>query len=164
MLTKHLYLFWKRLWGKSSFHLLVSGNTIQIFNLHSNSVLLEDLDHFRKSVCEEGPQLYPPRLQVEGHRDATGVTMSGVRPHAPVNHSFLLYHGFIIFMYINKILMKTTPQFFYILSVNYFVLIHSWRHSYAQCIWILPVSGEHVCISNIDLITFSQFVSLYILG
>ncbi len=56
-------------------------------------------------VCDEGllelwPLSYHPRLQVEG--DAVGVTMW------VVNHMvFFLYHGFIKFMYINKILMKT---------------------------------------------------------
>ncbi len=41
--------------------------------------------------------------------DMPWVKMSGVRPHATVNHMvFFLFHGFIIFMYINKILMKTT--------------------------------------------------------
>ncbi len=45
---------------------------------------------------------------------AAGVTTSGVCPHASVNHMvFFLYHGFIIFMYINKILMKTI--YFYIM-------------------------------------------------
>ncbi len=34
--------------------------------------------------------------------------MKGVRPHAPVNHTVVfLCHGFIKFMYINKILTKT---------------------------------------------------------
>ncbi len=42
-----------------------------------------------------------------------GVTTSGVCPHAPVNHmGFFLCHGFIIFMHINKILMKTTLSLF----------------------------------------------------
>ncbi len=62
-------------------------------------------------VCEEGllglwPQPYHPRPEAEG--DAAGVTTRGVHPHAPVNHMvFFLCHGFIKFMYINKILMKT---------------------------------------------------------
>ncbi len=49
-------------------------------------------------VCEEGlfelwRQPYHQRPQVDG--DAAGVTMSGVRPHAPVNHTFFfLCHGF----------------------------------------------------------------------
>ncbi len=45
--------------------------------------------------------------------DAAGVTMRGVCPHAPVNHTvFFLCHCFITFMYINKILMKTRLSFF----------------------------------------------------
>ncbi len=62
-------------------------------------------------VCEEGllelwPQPYHPRPQVED--DVAGVTTRGVRPHAPGNHKvFFLSHGFIKFMYINVILMKT---------------------------------------------------------
>ncbi len=77
-------------------------------------------------MCEEGlhqllPQSYHLRLQIEG--DAAEVTMSGVCPHTHVNHTvFFLFHGFIIFMYINNILMK---QLNFILGVNYFVLIRS---------------------------------------
>ncbi len=62
-------------------------------------------------VCEERflellPRPYHPRPEVEG--DAAGVITRGVCPHAPVNHMvFFLCHGFIKFMYINKILMKT---------------------------------------------------------
>ncbi len=62
-------------------------------------------------MYEEGllklyPQPYHPRPQVEG--DAAGITMRGVHHYAPINHMvFFLCHGFIKFMYINKILMKT---------------------------------------------------------
>ncbi len=62
-------------------------------------------------VCEERllelwPQPYHPRPQVKG--DAARVTTRVVCPHAPVNHMvFFLCHGFIKFMYINKIFMKT---------------------------------------------------------
>ncbi len=87
-------------------------------------------------VCEEGllklwPQPYHPRPQVEG--DAAGVTTRGVRPHAPVNHTvFFLCHGFIKFMYINKILMKTRIFFFL-----YYLL---------QCeLLCVPTSGSGFC-------------------
>ncbi len=47
-------------------------------------------------------QPYHPRPQVDC--DAAGVTTRGIRPHAPVNYMVLfLCHGFIKFMYINKI-------------------------------------------------------------
>ncbi len=52
------------------------------------------------SSCDT--QQYHPRLQVKG--DATGVITRGVCAHAPV---IRFMHGFIKFMYINKILMKT---------------------------------------------------------
>ncbi len=51
------------------------------------------------------PSRINPRLQVEG--DAAGITRGDCH-HAPINHTVLLLcHGFIKFMYINKILMKT---------------------------------------------------------
>ncbi len=51
------------------------------------------------------PAVLPETAGREG--DAAGVTTRGVRPHAPVNYMvFFLCHGFIKFMYINKILMK----------------------------------------------------------
>ncbi len=57
-------------------------------------------------LLELWPQPYHPRPQVES--DAAGVTTRGVHPHAPVNHIvFFLCHGFIKFMYVNKISMKT---------------------------------------------------------
>ncbi len=95
-------------------------------------------------VCGEGllelwPQPYHPRLQVEG--DAAGVTMRGVRRHAPVNHTvFFLCHGFIKFMNINKILMKTR------LIVVYYIL---------QCeLLCVPTSGSG----------FYQWVSILSVG
>ncbi len=59
----------------------------------------------------------------------------GVHPYARVNHTvFFSCHGFIKFMYINKILMKTRLWFFIILRVT------KWTTLYPnQWIWILPV-------------------------
>ncbi len=78
------------------------------------SFIVNLVHHKRKlygwQVCEEGllelwPQPYHPRPQVSD--DAAG-SQQGVRPNAPVNHMvFFLCHGFIKFMYINKILMNT---------------------------------------------------------
>ncbi len=62
-------------------------------------------------------------LSCDPSRITAGVT-TRVHPHAPINHTvFFLCHGFIKFMYINKILMKTRIYIFYIscYNVNYFV-------------------------------------------
>ncbi len=60
-------------------------------------------DSFEKNVVHKTHQ-----RNTHIHGDAAGVTTRGVRPHAPVNNTvFFLCHGFINFMYINKILMKT---------------------------------------------------------
>ncbi len=74
------------------------------------------------------PTLIPMKVADVGHLkvegDATGVTVRGVCPHAPVNCTvFFLCHGFIKFVYKNKILMKTRLSFLYITcyNVNYFV-------------------------------------------
>ncbi len=104
-------------------------------------------------MCEEGllelwPQLYHPRLQVEG--DVAGVTMRGVRLHAPVNLTvFFLWHGFIKFMYINKILYeleKGNIWFLYNMcyNVNNFVsqpmgLDFTSGSGFCQWVWIVPV-------------------------
>ncbi len=101
-------------------------------------------------MCEEGllelwPHLYHQRPQVEG--DAAGVTTRGVHPRAPVyNTIFFLCHGFIKFMYINKILMKTRLQFLYITcyNANYFVsqpvvLDFTSGSGFYQWVWILQV-------------------------
>ncbi len=60
----------------------------------------------RKDSSSCDPQPYHQRPLVEG--DAAGVTTRGFHLHAPVNHMvFFLCHGFIKYIYINKILMKT---------------------------------------------------------
>ncbi len=61
-----------------------------------------------RCVKKDSQVVTPLRMVVES--DAVGVTMSGVLLHAPVSHLFC--HGFTIFMYINKMLMKSTPQLF----------------------------------------------------
>ncbi len=117
---------------------------------HSNCAGNVNRKPYGWQVCEEWllelwPQPYHQRPQVEG--EAVGVTTRGVCPHAPVNHTvFFLCPGFIKFMYINKILMKTRLQFFYITyyNVNYFVsqsvgLDFTSESGFCQWIWILPV-------------------------
>ncbi len=108
------------------------------------------IGHKRKlygwQVCEEGlcklwRQPYHPRPQVEC--DAARVSMRGVRPHAPVNHIvFFLCHGFIKFMYISKILMKTSLYFFIVCVTMWTTLVPNSGSGFYLWVWILPV-GLH---------------------
>ncbi len=80
--------------------------------------------------------------------DVAEVTTRGVCPHATVNHMvFFLCHGFIKFMYINKILMKTRLKFlyyvlhcdfnflYYVLQCELLCVPTSWSGFY-QWVWI----------------------------
>ncbi len=94
-------------------------------------------------MCEEGllklwPKPYHPRPQVEG--DSAEVTTRGVRPHAPVNHTvFSLCHGFIKFMYINKILMKTRLIFIYFVLKCELLCVTTSGSGFYLWVWILSV-------------------------
>ncbi len=59
---------------------------------------------------------------------------------------FFLCHGFIKFMYINKILMKTRLKFLYITfyNMNYFVCPNQW-------VWILPVGLDFASGSGLPV-------------
>ncbi len=108
----------KRMWC------IVMGNGSDVFSWQIG----QKKKTYGWQVCEEGllelwPQPYHPRPQV-----------------------FFLCHGFIKFMYINKILMKTRLQFLYITfyNVNYFVsqpvgLDFTSGSGFCQWVWMLPV-------------------------
>ncbi len=91
------------------------------------------------------PQPYHPRPQTPAVSPET--TKRGVHPHAPVNHTvFFLCHGFIKFMYINKILMKTKTLIFvyYMLQCELLCVptsgsgFYLWS-GFCQWVWILSV-------------------------
>ncbi len=72
--------------------------------------------------------------------DTAGVTMRGVRPHAPVNHTvFFLCHGFIKFMYINKILMKIRLIFVYYMLQCELLCVPTSGSGFYQWVGILSV-------------------------
>ncbi len=90
----------------------------------------------RKDSMSCDPTISP---EIAG-RDAVGIITSAVRPHAPVNHTLYLCHGFIIYMYINKILMKTRLYFWhYVLIRNQSVLDFLSGSELFHLVWMFPL-------------------------
>ncbi len=118
------------------------------FGLHHVSEVLKDNRKVDRCVRKDFSSCDPSRItrdrrsrarpKVQG--DAAGVKTRGVLPHTPVNHMvFFLCHGFIKFMYINKILMKTTLIFVYYMLQCELLCVPTSGSRFYPWVWILSV-------------------------
>ncbi len=87
-----------------------------------------------RCVRKDSSSCDPSHITRDGRSRVMWLGSRGVRPYAPFNHMvFFLCHGFIKFIYINKIVMKTRLNVCILRATMWTTLCPNHR------VWILPV-------------------------